>query len=116
MSALGGGVKKHARALAFGVALAAVPLAACGSTADAAPSEPEGVEMNVFRVPSRHGLAPRSEVASDALPGAVDPEAARTVLMPPDVIADPGEAPDEALERALTAAEPPPAGEEPSAR
>ena len=84
-------------ALALGVGLA---LAGCESVADAAPRRAQrGIEMSVFRVPSRHGLAPRPETRLDV----GGPETAGTVLMPPDVVAEPGEEPPDALRRALAA-------------
>ena len=75
-------------------------LGACGSVSDTA-SEPDGVEMSVFRVPSRHGLA--ATEADRALP--VDEPDEPAVMMPPDIVARPGEEPDEALERALAEGE-----------
>lgn len=112
---LAGGVKESARTAGRTAALlAGLALAGCGSVADAAP-EPEGVEMSVFRVPSRHGLAPSAAadlaagdgfgtiggIDADETGGATEAARAATVMMPPDVVARPGEEPDEALDRAL---------------
>lgn len=89
----------------IGALIVGLAVAGCGrSVVDVAP-EPEGVEMSVFRVPSRHGLAPRETdrtlEAVEAVDAPLDAEEAAVVLMPPDVVARPGEEPDEALDRAL---------------